>query len=158
MTIKNRLYASACLAGPLVDAGLGPTDADAFHALLSGTLDDLVAYADDLPQGRAVSLLSLVVTILARHGDYLEKLSAALQWETRKVAYDEDCASWKTAEADCGVAWREMPMTRGQRFLIADTAALLEIEIPEGMDRGTAADWLDANDANVVLRLGWNAK
>ena len=44
-------------------------------------------------------------------------------------------------------------MTRGQRFLIADTAALLEIEIPEDMNRGAAADWLDANNANVVLRL-----
>ena len=38
--------------------------------------------------------------------------------------------------------------------LIADTAALLEIETPEHMNRGSAADWLDANDANVVLRLG----
>ena len=50
MTINRRLYASACLAGPLVDAGLGPQDADALKGLLSGTLDDLVSYARNLPQ------------------------------------------------------------------------------------------------------------
>ena len=153
MTINRRLYASACLAGPLVDAGLGPQDADALKGLLSGTLDDLVSYARNLPQAHSVTLLELLIDIIARHNADLTALAAALQWERRKAEYEQDCAEWKAAEPTCDRTWRDLPMTRGQRFLIADTAALLEIEIPEDMNRGAAADWLDANNANVVLRL-----
>lgn len=153
MTINHRLYASACLAGPLVDAGLGPQDADALKGLLSGTLDDLASYARDLPQMHSATLLELLVDIIACHYADLTALAAALQWETRKAAYERDCAAWKAAEPTCDPTWRDLPMTKGQRFLTADTAALLEIEIPEDMNRGRAADWLDANNANVVLRL-----
>ena len=153
MTNNYRLYACACLAGPMVDAGLGPQDADALKALLSGTLDDLANYARDFPQSHSVTLLDLLVDIIARYNADLTALAAALQWETRKAIYERDCAAWAAAEPTCDPAWRNLPMTRGQRFLIADTAALLEIEIPEDMDRGAAADWLDANNANVVLRL-----
>jgi hypothetical protein len=154
MTNNRRLYACACLAGPMVDAGLGPQDADALKALLSGTLDDFANYAGDLPQANAMPLLSLLVNIIACNRDDLTGLAAALRWEQRKAAYERDCAAWKAVEPTCDPAWRDLPMTRGQRFLIADTAALLEIETPEHMNRGSAADWLDANDANVVLRLG----
>lgn len=156
MTINHRLYACACLAGPLVDAGLGPQDADALKGLLSGTIDDLAEYARDLPQAHSVTLLELLVDIVARDHADLTALAAALQWETRKAAYERDCAEWKAAKPICDPTWRDLPMTRGQRFLIADTAALLEIEIPADMDRGAAADWLDANNANVVLRLEEN--
>ncbi|GMN04426.1 hypothetical protein [Erythrobacter sp. MTPC3] len=153
MTNNQRLYACACLAGPMVDGGLGPQDADALKALLNGTLDDLANYAGGLPQTHSMSLLELIVSIISRHEADLTALAAALQWEQRKTAYERDCSAWKAAEPTCDSAWRDKPMTRGQRFLISDTAALLEIEIPEDMDRGAAADWLDANNANVVLRL-----
>jgi hypothetical protein len=153
MTNNQRLYACACLAGPMVDGGLGPQDADALKALLNGTLDDLANYAGGLPQTHSMSLLELIVSIISRYDADLTALAAALQWEQRKTAYERDCLAWKAAEPTCDPAWRDKPMTRGQRFLIADTAALLEIEIPEDMDRGAAADWLDANNANVVLRL-----
>ena len=153
MTNNRRLYACACLAGPMVDVGLGPQDADALKALLNGTLDDLTNFAGRLPQANAMPLLSLLVNIIALYRDDLTRLAAVLQWEQRKAAYDRDCAEWKAAKPTCDTAWRNLPMTRGQRFLIADTAALLEIGIPEDMNRGRAADWLDANSANVVLRL-----
>ena len=153
MINNHRLYACARLAGPMVDAGLGPQDADALKALLSGTLDDFTNYAGDLPQTHSMSPLELIVSIISRHEADLDALAAALQWRQRKADYERDCSAWKAAETTCEPAWRHKPMTRGQRFLIADTAALLEIEIPEDMDRGAAADWLDANNANVVLRL-----
>ena len=153
MINNHRLYACARLAGPMVDAGLGPQDADALKALLSGTLDDFTNYAGDLPQTHSMSLLELIVSIISRHEADLDALAAALQWRQREADYERDCSAWKAAETTCEPAWRHKPMTRGQRFLIADTAALLEIEIPEDMDRGAAADWLDANNANVVLRL-----
>lgn len=158
MTINRRLYASARLAGPLIDGGLGAHDADALKGLLSCTLDDLANYTEDLPQAHSISLLKLIVSIISRHHADLAALAAAQQWERRKAKYEHDCAEWKAAEPTCDRAWRELPMTRGQRFLIADTAALLEIETPEDMNRGSAADWLDSNNANVVLRLEENAR
>ena len=45
-------------------------------------------------------------------------------------------------------------MTAGQRFLASDTCMLLDIEMPEGMNRGAVADWLDANYANVTIKFG----
>lgn len=153
MTKNYRLYASVCLAGPMIDGGLGPQDGDALKALLSGTLTDLTNYAEGLPRAHSMSLLELVVSIISRHEVILTALAAELQWKQRKAAYERDCSAWKAAEPNCAPTWRDKPMTRGQRFLVADTAALLGIEIPEDMDRGAAADWLDANTANVVLRL-----
>ena len=100
-----------------------------------------------------MSLLELIVSIISRHEDDLTALAATLQWEQRKAAYERDCSAWKAAEPTCDPAWREKSVTRGQPFLIADTAALLEIEIPEDMDRGAAADWHDVDNANVLLRL-----
>lgn len=85
-----------------------------------------------------MSLLELIVSIISRQEAGLTALAATLQWEQRKAAYERDCSAWKAAEPTRDPAWRAKHMTRGQCFLIADTAGLLKIEILEDLDRGAA--------------------
>lgn len=154
MSIQRRLYDCATIGGPYVDAGLGHGQADAHYGLIHSTLGDLLALATTIPDGQKLPLVSLIVMIIEREGDTLADRAAVLQWSKRKAEYDTDRAAWKAAEPTKEAKWRIRPMTVSQRYLIADTARILEIEIPEGMDRGTASDWLEANGAHVINRMG----
>ena len=150
-TNKQRLYFSASLAGPLVDLGFTNNEAAPFHAALELTLSEFTALASKAPGGQSESLINLIAYIVGTHASALNHRAAVLNWSKRKAEYDEDCAEWHAAEPDRDRGWRSKPMTMGQRFLIADTAMLLEIDIPEAMDRGQAADWIDANGGNNTL-------
>lgn len=153
MSIEKRLHACAAIGGPYVDQGLGARHADAHFGLMNGTLEAFTSFAKAIPDWEDLPMVALVATIVLRDEQELENRAAVLQWTRRKAAYDADRASWKACESDKGDGWRALPMTAPQRFLIADTAAILEIEIPAGMDRGMASDWLDANGANVIRQI-----
>lgn len=153
MSIQTRLFNCASLAGPYVDAGLEYENADAHYGLIHGTIDSLLEFAKTIPGWKNLPLVSLITLIVQRHDSELSDRAAVLQWAARKAAYDADCASWKKIEQEKGINWRTKPMTDGQRHCLADTAHILKIEFPEGMNRGAAADWLDANGAHVILRL-----
>lgn len=154
MSIQRRLYDCASIGGPWVDAGLGHHQANAHYGLIHGTLGDLVKFASVIPDWHELPLVSLFAMIIERNSDELATRAAVMQWQKRKAAYDADCASWQAAEPQHGDGWRTRPMTTSQRHLIADTAQILVIEVPEGMDRGAAADWLDAHGAHLINRLG----
>ena len=154
MSIQTRLYDCASIGGPYVDAGLGHDQADAHYGLVQGTLEELVELAKSIPSWQNLPFVSLVAMIIEREGDELADRAAVIQWTRRRAAYDADRMSWKAAEAEKGDGWRNLPMTAAQRHLIADTARILIIDVPEGMDRGAASDWLEANGAHVIHRLG----
>jgi hypothetical protein len=154
MSMQRRLYDCASIGGPYVDAGLGHGEADAHYALVQSTLDTLVDFARSIPGRQDLPLVSLIAMIIEREGDELANRAAVMQWTKRKATYDANLASWKAAEPAKGDNWRSLPMTAAQRYLIADTARILEIEVPEDMDRGAASDWLEANGAHVIHRLG----
>ena len=113
----------------------------------------MIEMVRQLPGWDEMSILGLLKAITERHEEELNTLSALQNWASRKAAYDADCASWSRAEAKTGDDWRSKPMTAGQRYHLADTAQILDIEFPEGMTRGDAADWLEANGANVQLKI-----
>ncbi|GMN14139.1 hypothetical protein [Altererythrobacter sp. MTPC7] len=154
MTGSARIHACASLAGSLFDRGLDHTDAPAFDGLLSLSAHEFAELVKSLPDSDGLPMLDLVVETVRYHAEELELRSAVRHWAKRKADYDADCTSWKKRELEVGDGWRTKPMTAGQRFLLADTALILEIEIPAGMNRGNAADWLDANGANVLRKLG----
>lgn len=154
MSIQKRLYDCASIGGPYVDAGLSHDQASAHYGLINGTLEDMANLAKAIPDSGDLPLVSLVAMIVERHKTELAIRAAVLQWTKRKTAYDAEHASWKTAEPNISADWRTLPMTEGQRHLMADTARILVIDVPEGMDRGAASDWLEANSAHVIYRLG----
>ena len=99
-----------------------------------------------------MSTLDLIIGVVKEDNSDLSYRFAIARWSKRKAQYDEDCASWKAAANEKDDGWRDKPMSSAQRFLIADTARLLEIEIPEAMNRGEAADWLDRKGAHLLYK------
>lgn len=154
MSNQKRLYDCASIGGPYVDAGLRHNQADAHYALVHSRLDVLADFAKGIPDWQDLSLLSFVTMIIESEGEELANRAAIMQWMKRKAAYDDKLASWIAAKMEKGDDWRGLPMTAPQRHLVADTARILEIEVPEGMDRGGASDWLEANGAHVIHRFG----
>ena len=154
MSIQRRLFDCASIGGPYVDAGLGHDQANAHYGLIHTTLDELTAFAREIPDWQNLPFISLVTMIVKRNEGVLAARAAVMQWTKRKAAYEADRASWKAAKPEQGDDWCALPMTASQRYLIADTALILEIEVPEGLDRGTASDWLEANGAHLINRLG----
>lgn len=153
MSTQRRLYDCASIAGPYVDEGLKHDQANAHYGLIHGTMETLEEFAKTIPGWQHLPLVSLVTMIVQRHGDELANRAAVMQWTNRKAIYDADSASWMAVEQEKGSDWRALPMTASQRYLIADTVQILRLEVPEGMDRGAASDWLDANGANVIHNL-----
>ena len=153
MSINERLYACASLAGPLVDGSLGHADANAFHGLLSFEAAEFAERISLIPGWSTMSMLDLIIALVKDDNSDLAARFAVARWSKRKAAYDDSCASWKAAAVETGGDWRDQPMSSAQRFLIADTARLLEIEIPENMNRGEAADWLHTHGAHLILKL-----
>jgi hypothetical protein len=154
MSIQRRLYDCASIGGPYVDAGLRHDQANAHYGLIHATLDELTAFAREIPDWQDLPFVSLVAMIVKRNEGVLAARAAVMQWTKRKAAYEADRASWKAAKPEKGIGWRALPMTASQRYLIADTALILEIEVPEGLNRGMASDWLEANGAHLINRLG----
>lgn len=154
MSIQRRLLDCASIGGPYVDEGLGHDQANAHYGLIHATLDELTAFAKEIPDWQDLPFVSLVAMIVERKKDGLVARAAVMQWTKRKAAHEADRASWKAAKPEKGNGWRALPMTASQRYLIADTALILEIEVPEGLNRGAASDWLEVNGAHLVNRLG----
>ncbi len=150
MSMNERLYACASLAGPLVDGNLGHADANAFHGLLTFEAAEFAERISLVPGWSKMSVLDLIIGLVKEDHSDLAARFAVARWAKRKAAYDDECASWKAAADEKSDDWRAQPMSSAQRFLIADTARLLEIEIPEAMNRGEAADWLDRNGAHLL--------
>ena len=144
------------LGADLHYCGLASGDATSWMGLMStgpanvGRL--LCEYATTSPNsyvGRAWGRL-----IDARREEY-EARGRFVQWQRRWARYMTDAAAWAQSEANTTDAvWRALHMTSGQRALVQDCATILDIELPQGLNRGTAHDWLQRNGANVVYRKG----
>ncbi len=147
----KRVYNAVSLAGPLIDRGLTATDADALLGLLFLNLKILIPFLEALDNTRERPLLDLIPDLIEQEGDFLRGVAQIRRWQERKAKYEIDRAEWLAAEV--GDDWRGKPMTVGQRYLVQSTAALLTIEIPAGMDRGSASDWLENQMAHLVLMM-----
>jgi hypothetical protein len=87
-------------------------------------------------------------------GEY-EARGRFVSWQRRWARYKSESYSWRKRQTDSDdTSWRDLHMSSGQRDLVQDTAILLDLDIPEGMDRGRAHDWLMRNGANAVYRKG----
>lgn len=151
MTNDKRLYDAVSLAGPLIDRGLKAGDAEALLGLLllpARAIFDTLSSIDGWKSRQAIELIP---EIIERDGLYLKNVAQLVLWQRRKLNYEADKASW--LKADVGTGWRKQPMSLGQKYLVQSTAAILLIEIPVGMDRGSASDWLDTHMAHLVLMI-----
>ena len=154
MSKSERVYSAVCLAGALIDNGLSHRDADTFYALLKLDLPTFQTLAQEISGHLELALDALIGAVIEQHETQLRNQAAVLRWDKRKTAYEADRSSWEDVRNDKGDNWRQKPMTAGQRFLASDACILLDIEMPEEMNRGAAAEWLDANCANITIKFG----
>ena len=75
-------------------------------------------------------------------------------WKRRADAYFEEHAEWLARDLELreNGAWRHRPMTDGQEALIRHTCAILQIDLPGHLLRGSAHDWVERMGANLRYR------
>jgi hypothetical protein len=135
--------------------GLGAADSWRLDGLLGESVDELVQRLTEasrhLPNGDAgavlVRAIDLAAAELAAKGEYAA-------WKRRADRYFDEHDGWLAAAAEMRTAgrWRALRMTMGQQDLIRATCALLDIDLPGHLVRGSAHDWLDAARANLRYR------
>lgn len=135
--------------------GLGAPDSWRLDGLLSESVDELIRRLSEasqhLPNGDAgavlVRAIDLAAAELAAKGEYAA-------WKRRADRYFAEHEAWLAADEEMRLtgAWRERRMTMDQQDQIRATCALLEIDLPGHLLRGSAHDWLDAARANLRYR------
>lgn len=135
--------------------GLAAADSWRLDGLLSESVDDLIRRLTDasrhLPGNDAgavlVRAIDLAAAELAAKGEYAA-------WKRRADRYFAEHDAWLAADEEMRLtgAWRERRMTMDQQEQIRATCALLEIDLPGHLLRGSAHDWLDAARANLRYR------
>ncbi|WP_394269722.1 hypothetical protein [Qipengyuania sp.] len=140
------------LGGVLTLIGLRRGDAPALDALLSKDTKYLFVEAMQ-PLRATMPIGELIRKIIDTRAEELHVLGKAAELERRRAAYRAARASWD-ANGDKGAnaSWRKRPVTRNQRFLIANVCQTARIEPPELSTRGQAADWLELRTAHPQLR------
>ena len=135
--------------------GMGAADSWRLDGLLGETVGEMIARltaaSHQLPDGDAgaalVRAIDLAAAELAAKGEYAA-------WKRRADRYFVEHDAWLAADDEMRTAgdWRGLRMTMDQQDLIRATCALIEIDLPGHLMRGSAHDWLDAARANLRYR------
>lgn len=135
--------------------GMGAADSWRLDGLLGETVAEMIARltaaSHQLPDGDAgavlVRAIDLAAAELSAKGEYAA-------WKRRADRYFDEHDAWLAADDEMRTAgdWRALRMTMDQQDLIRATCALLEIDLPGHLMRGSAHDWLHAARANLRYR------
>lgn len=110
----------------------------------------LAPFAEAMPA--ATNLQIEVAAVKANLADWTARGDALLLHRAKRdyAAESASFAAWQQDHPDHD-AWRRKPPTRSQGFLIARTAAALDVEPPLRMNRGEAHDWITRHGGNPRL-------
>lgn len=141
------------LGADLHRCGLATGDVTAMLGLMSigpaRLADLLIAAARTHPNIYVARLWPILID--AGRDEY-EARGRFVSWQRRWARYKEDADAWAARGSEMESSWRALHMTSGQRHLVRDCAVLLGLDLPDGMDRGRAHDWLMVHGANTVYR------
>ncbi|MCE7796512.1 hypothetical protein LWE61_08045 [Sphingobium sufflavum] len=143
------------LGAVMVNIGMRAYDADALAGLLASTGYHMLALAEELVDPDPSASLG---TLLTRLLDAQERELAARglfeTWQRRLAIYAEDREEWLARDEEFRLegAWRQEPMTAGQRWLVRVTCRVRHLDLPGHLLRGEAADWLEDHGANLNYR------
>ncbi|MGI4733030.1 MAG: hypothetical protein ACRYFW_14980 [Janthinobacterium lividum] len=127
---------------------------DGHRGLYALDLADLRARFSDAAAGAPdTSYGGLLGSVVATGGPVLAALGTAAMHQDAEARYEADALSFaahqrSTARRD----WRGKPSLSAQGHLARRTADARDLALPTERTRGAAADWLDANGANVRFR------
>lgn len=141
------------LGGIMWNYGFRRGDAPALDALLTmspGEFVEACATNRIAPSARVGSALAMLVDV---NPAGLHSRGKALELDRRRDSYRRARHDWEeNGDNGPNAKWRSRTVTRNQRFLIAEVCASAQIEPPELMTRGQAADWLESQGAHPHLR------
>lgn len=140
------------LGADLLEYGFRGEDADALMGLRGlPVTQGIQMLIEDLGHGQVLG--DLLKTVVDKRRGMLEELGRQLSWNRRSRRYHAALAAWNAQpDAVQQGRWRQLAMNARQRALVQITADLLDIAVPPGLDRGTAADWLERHGANLAYR------
>lgn len=151
----SEVHHKLALGAVMANIGLSAIDADALAGALATIADQVMADMDDLIDADPfASFGSLLVTMIDRHERGLTARGLYESWVRRLALYLEDRDEWLARDAEFRLegAWRQLHMTRGQRWLVRVTCRIRHLDLPGDLSRGEAGDWLEANGANMNYR------
>ena len=151
----TEVHNKIALGGVLVNIGLSAIDTDALAGLLAFWADQVWGDMDELISADpSVSFGQAIVMMIDRYDRDLSARGLYETWARRLAAYDEDRGEWLARDEEYRLegAWRAEGMTRDQRWLVRVTCRLRRIDLPGNLSRGDAADWLEAQGANMNYR------
>jgi hypothetical protein len=139
----------------LTRRGLRAADSWPLDGLLSGSMSDFMVRAGAIAE--ALPHLDLGAALVRIIDGSLAELQAAgmyAAWKRKAHAYFAEHRAWLDEDAALRLdgAWRAKEMTAGQQELIRATCAILQIDLPGHLLRGSAHDWIDANGASLRYR------
>lgn len=139
----------------LVGRGLRAVDSWRLDGLLGESVDELIerlrTASTHLPNRDAgavlVRAIDLGVAELNAKGEYAA-------WRRRADRYFTEHDEWLAADGALRESgeWRFLGMTSGQQELVRATCALVELDLPGHVLRGSAHDWLERKRANLLYR------
>jgi hypothetical protein len=151
----TEIHHKITLGGVMIHYGLAAEDADALAGMLAHDAVEVLALCQEaIDEEYGISFGSILVAAIDLH---LRPLAARGQFETwcrRLHAYQADRSDWLERDEQMRLdgAWRELSMTTDQRWLIRATCRSRRIDLPGHLSRGDAAEWLEANGANLSYR------
>jgi len=136
--------------------GCTAEDSWALDGAFSCSISDFLARfeaAARFCEGKKAS--SVIVRMLADDPDGLRQRGRYAAWRRRYVKYWAGHNAWLAVNPEMRMSgkWRKQRMTAGQSELVRVTAAALELDIPVGLNRGAAHDWIDEMGANLRYRI-----
>lgn len=151
---KHRDWHAYRLGADLIAYALTGDDAFSLMGLRSmAAADALQLCAIEAKKAPGASLGDVLANVVDVHRSTLEPRGWQISWHRRWLKYAAEVESWKSQSSEVvNGDWRSLTMTSGQRELVRVTATLLKLDIPGGLNRGTAADWLTDCGANLLYR------
>lgn len=148
---QAREYHKLALGGVLFELALRAGDANALEALLRMPVSEFRNLRQAKVKDPDACLADVLRTLIDENEPMLDSMGRSHVIARRRKKYSDDCENWTRAGADGPEAtWRGKYMTKAQRYLIHQLCLAKGIEPPVGLDRGGAADWLDANGAHHI--------
>lgn len=150
---QAREYHKLAIGGVLFNLDFRANDANALEALLRMPVADFRKLRLAMADNREAGLAQVLRRLIDENELMLDAEGRSHVLERRRETYLAAAESWKCdGDQRTNAAWRDKYMTKGQRYLIHQVCLAKNIEPPEGLTRGGASDWLEANGAHHIYR------
>jgi len=145
------------LGQPAKAYGFKPEDAPGHRGIYEIGIDAMTeAFAHASEGMLELGFGALLPVVITQGGQRLQEIGAAALHADAEARYWERKHSFASRQAaTSNRQWRGKPPTSRQGHLAVTTAQKLGIQVPAERNRGDAADWLEAHNANLRF---WGTK